>query len=150
MLRGMEHATHHQTASSPRQAHATHFDPRARLASDMPTDGYLVFGEYESSVPSMVGVIRLTEARPGSSWERHDRGDEVLIVLSGAFTMTLRDAQGRTTDQRMSQGDAILIPRGVAHHATLHTEEAHALFVTPRTGTKEWSDGNEPTAEVDQ
>src|SRR5262245_44741326 len=38
-------------------------------------------------------------------------------------------------------------PRAVAHHFTLHTGEVQALFVTPQTGTKEWSDDG-PTVEA--
>jgi quercetin dioxygenase-like cupin family protein len=115
----------------------------------MPTDGYLVLGDYQSSVASMVGAIRVSKARDPGAWERHDHGDEVLVVLSGAFTATLRDAEGRTTERSMSKGDVLIIPRGVAHHFTLHTDEVQALFVTPQTGTKEWSAGG-PTVEVAQ
>jgi hypothetical protein len=35
----------------------------------------------------------------------------------------------------------------VAHHFTLHTDEARALFVTPRTGNTEWS-ARSPAEEV--
>src|SRR5262249_27915360 len=83
----------------------------------------LVLGHHQASVPSMVGAIRVSKARDGNTWERHDHGDEVLVVLSGAATMTLRDAEGRTTEWPLSTGDVLVIPRGVAHHATLHTDE---------------------------
>jgi len=116
-----------------------HFNPRSRLAADMPTDGCVVLREHQASVPSVVGAIRVTNAR-GNIWERHDHGDEVLVLLSGAATMTLRDADGATTDRPLSPSDVLVIPRGVAHRATLHTNEVQALFVTPRTGTVEWAD----------
>jgi quercetin dioxygenase-like cupin family protein len=125
----------------------TLFNPISRLSSDMPTAGYLVLGDYRSNVASMVGAIRVSKARDTGDWERHDHGDEVLVVLSGACTATLRDAEGRTTERSMSKGDVLIIPRGVAHHFTLHTDEVEALFVTPETGTKEWSD-NGPTTGV--
>ena len=115
----------------------------------MPGDGYLDLGEHRSTVANRVGVIRVTQARGAGAWERHDHGDEVLILLAGAVTMTLRDADGRTEDHAMSNGDVLIIPRGVAHHATLHTAEVQVLFVTPRTGTREWSDASS-TAEVAQ
>jgi quercetin dioxygenase-like cupin family protein len=139
--------TTRQSTPSQTQAHGTLFNPTSRLASDMPTDGYLVLGDHRSSVANMVGAIRVTQARDPGAWERHDHGDEVLVVLSGACTATLRDAEGRTAERSMSKGDVLIIPRGVAHHFTLHTDEVQALFVTPQTGTTEWS-GNGPTVEV--
>jgi len=135
----MEDTTQEFT-SSRTPADGTVFNPSAGLASDMPTDGYLVLGDYHSSVASMVGAIRVSRARDPDAWERHDHGDEVLIVLSGDCTATLRDADGRTTQRSMSKGDVLIIPKGVAHHFTLHTDEVQVLFVTPRTGTKEWSE----------
>jgi mannose-6-phosphate isomerase-like protein (cupin superfamily) len=125
----------------------THFNPRLRLETDMRTDGNVVLSDYRSSAPSMIGAIRVTRARNSNFWERHDHGDEVLVLLSGACTMTLRDAEGRTTERPMSPGDVLVIPKGMAHHGTLHTDEVQVLFVTPRTGTKEWSEGD-ATAEV--
>jgi quercetin dioxygenase-like cupin family protein len=108
----------------------------------MPTDGCLILGNYACAVTSMVGAIRVSTARDPHAWERHDDGDEVLVLLSGACTMTLRDAEGRTTDYLLSKGDVLIIPSGVAHHATLHTDEVEVLFVTPQTGSKEWSEGS--------
>jgi quercetin dioxygenase-like cupin family protein len=134
------------TQQSP-QTLGTLFNPTSRLSSDMPTDGYLVLGDYQSSVASMVGAIRVSEARATGTWERHDHGDEVLVVLSGACTATLRDAEGRTAERSMSKGDVLIIPRGVAHHFIVHSDQVEALFVTPQTGTKEWSD-NGATLEV--
>jgi quercetin dioxygenase-like cupin family protein len=135
----MEEATH-RTASASAQAPGKHFNARAQLGSLVPTEGYRVLGNHQSGVPSMVGVIRVTKARNPNAWERHDHGDEVLVLLSGACTMTLRDGEGRITERSLSPGDVLIVPSGVAHHATLHTDEIQALFVTPGSGTKEWSD----------
>jgi mannose-6-phosphate isomerase-like protein (cupin superfamily) len=136
-----------QSTSSQAQTHGTLFNPTSRLASDMPTDGHLVLGDYQSSVASMFSAIRVSKARDPGAWERHDHGDEVLVVLSGACIATLRDAEGRTTERFMSKGDVLIISSGVAHHFTLHTDDVQALFVMPQTGTKEWSDSG-PPAEV--
>src|SRR5262249_28141330 len=114
--RDMEPATNRSSPAA-EQTLGTPFNPRSRLAADMPTDGCLVLGHHQASVPSMVGAIRVSKARDGNTWERHDHGDEVLVVLSGAATMTLRDAEGRTTEWPLSTGDVLVIPRGVAHHA---------------------------------
>ena len=90
----------------------------------------------------MVGAIRVSKARDSSAWERHDHGDELLVLLSGTLTMTLRDAEGRTSECPMARGDVLLIPMGVAHHATLHTDQVELLFVTPRTGTTDWAESS--------
>jgi mannose-6-phosphate isomerase-like protein (cupin superfamily) len=142
----MEDTTQRST-SSQTQPHGTPFNAISQIASEVPCDGYLVLGHYRSSVASMVGAIRVTRARVSGAWERHDHGDEVLVVLSGACTATLRDAEGRVTERSLSTGDVLIVPSGVAHHFTLHTDEVRALFVTPSTGTVEWSDDG-PTAEV--
>ncbi len=137
MFSRMEPATH---PSSVDLIHGTHFNPRSKLSVDVPGAGYLALGDYQASVSSMVGVIRVDNTRDSNAWERHDHGDELLILLAGSLTMTLRDAEGRTTEQSMSMGDVLIIPSGAAHRARLHTDEVQLLFVTPRTGTKEWLD----------
>lgn len=138
----MERATH-QTYHSSTQPNAAHFNPSSALTAQVPADGYAVLGKYQSGVTSMVGVIRVTAARDHDTWERHDHGDEVLVLLSGACTMILRDAEGHTIRRPLSNGDVLIIPRGVAHRATLQTAEAQLLFITPQTGTQEWSDARE-------
>jgi len=142
----MEHSTK-QSLAVAEQSLGTQFNPASRLTTEMPTDGCLVLGDHTSSVPSIVGAIRVTKTRDRSAWERHDHGDEVLVLLSGAATMTLRDREGRTTERSLLEGDVLIIPSGVAHHATLHTDEVRVLFVTPRTGSKVWS-ADELTAEA--
>jgi oxalate decarboxylase/phosphoglucose isomerase-like protein (cupin superfamily) len=135
----MEHATDRATPPLTR-ARGTYFNPTSQLGLDMPAAGYLDLADYQSRVPSRVGAIRVCNAGPQAAWERHDLGDELLVLLSGSFTMTLRDAEGRTIERPMSRGDVLVIPTGVAHHATLHTDEVQLLFITPRAGTKEWSE----------
>ena len=138
----MERATQ-QTSSSSAQPGAAHFNPGSELAAKVPADGYVVLSNHQSSVASMVGAIRVTQARDPNTWERHDHGDEILVLLSGACKMVLREAGGRISVRALSSGDVLLIPRGVAHRAMLQTAEAQLLFVTPRTGTREWSDETE-------
>lgn len=103
----------------------------------------VIFGDFDSDVPVMVGALAVNKARP-PAWGRHDHGDEVLFVLSGHFTMALRDSHGELTRHEAKAGDMLLIPKGSAHMGTLHTETAEVLFLTPRTGTREWSDGQAP------
>ena len=43
-------------------------------------------------------------------WHKHDNTDELFLVLDGAFTMKLRDG-----DVELSEGEMIVIPKGVEH-----------------------------------
>lgn len=116
------------------------FNPQSRLAAEMPGTGHLVLANYEANVPSMVGAIRVRQPHDPNAWERHDHGDEVLAVISGSCTATLRDAQGHTITRDITSGDVLVIPKGVAHSFKLHSDEVQVLFVTPETGTEEWTD----------
>jgi quercetin dioxygenase-like cupin family protein len=101
---------------------------RPRILADFETDGAV-----------MVGVARLTRDTIHALWERHDGGDEILVVISGSLTATFREA---AEDRRLAAGagDVILIPRGVPHGFTLTSDEVQLLFMTPRSGNAGWSD----------
>jgi mannose-6-phosphate isomerase-like protein (cupin superfamily) len=104
---------------------------------------FSVMGTHFSIVPAMVGVIRIANDRPDNSWEVHEKGDELLMVLDGHFTMTTRDALGVTTDHDLGAGDILLIPAGEAHSAKLHSPYIDILFVTPETGTAVWQEATD-------
>ncbi|WP_394833437.1 cupin domain-containing protein [Pendulispora rubella] len=99
-----------------------------------------ILGDYAVDGTAMLGVIRIAQDRTHGFWERHDGGDELLVILQGRCTMTLRPAQGPEKAHELGPGDALLIPKGVAHSGKLHTPEARILFITPREGNTEWND----------
>jgi len=117
---------------------ATVFRPSAEIAGIPEGRGYALIGYYACPKAAMVGVIRVRDNRPSHSWECHGGGDELLVVLSGRFRMTLNHAQAPEQVCELEAGDAILIPRGVAHSAQLLTPEIDILFVTPEEGTETW------------
>lgn len=88
--------------------------------------------------PAMIGVMR-GDGSVGGRWERDDGGDELLVLMSGRCTVTVRRSDGRQTVHYAERGDVLLIPKGSAHSFTLHTPEVHVLFVTPREGNRTWS-----------
>ncbi|NMO19387.1 cupin domain-containing protein [Pyxidicoccus fallax] len=99
-----------------------------------------MLGDYAAHGGAMLGVIRIGVEGTNGFWERHDGGDELLVVVSGRMTMTLRPESGPDLPHDLGPGDALLIPRGVAHTARLHTPEVRLLFVTPREGNAAWTD----------
>jgi quercetin dioxygenase-like cupin family protein len=92
--------------------------------------------------PATLGAIRILARDDSHAWERHDNGDELLILMSGHCTMTLREAGADDQVHELNAGDAILIPRGVAHSALLHTPEVQVLYLTTYEGSHVWSDGD--------
>ncbi|WP_394844802.1 cupin domain-containing protein [Pendulispora brunnea] len=99
-----------------------------------------VLGDYAVDGKAMLGVIRIPRERTGGFWERHDGGDEILVLLEGRCTMTLRPSEGPEKSHELGPGDALLIPKGVAHSGKAHTPEVRVLFITPREGNVEWHD----------
>ena len=97
-----------------------------------------IFASFVLAGPAMIGVMR-ADGSVGGRWERHDGGDELLVLMSGRCTVTVRRSDGRQTVHYAERGDVLLIPKGSPHSFTLHTPEVHVLFVTPREGNSTWS-----------
>jgi mannose-6-phosphate isomerase-like protein (cupin superfamily) len=80
----------------------------------------------------MVGCVRLSEG-PLDHWERHPKGDEFLMLLSGRCTIVLDETAGRR-EVTLQAGEAFVVPKGVWH--TFWTQEAgDLLFATAGDGT---------------
>lgn len=61
--------------------------------------------------------------------ERHDDGDEVLVLVSGAVTVVL-DTHGGAESVDVSPGQAVVVPRGVWHRVVVR-QRSHIVFLTP-------------------
>lgn len=97
-----------------------------------------IFAGFALAGPALIGVMRADDSL-GGRWERHDGGDELLLLMAGRCTLTLHPPDGQQTVHHAEGGDVLLIPKGAAHSFTLHTPEVQALFVTPRNGNSNWS-----------
>jgi quercetin dioxygenase-like cupin family protein len=97
-----------------------------------------IFAGFALAGPAMIGVMR-ADGSVGGRWERHDDGDELLMLMAGECAVTVRWSDGRQTVHHAERGDVLLIPKGAAHCFTLHTSEVQVLFVTPREGNSTWS-----------
>jgi mannose-6-phosphate isomerase-like protein (cupin superfamily) len=81
--------------------------------------------------PHLAGVVndcavKLARFRGEFLWHQHEHEDEMFLVVKGAFTMRLRDG-----DVYVSEGEFIVIPRGV-EHLPVAEEEALVLLFEPR------------------
>ena len=112
---------------------------RAVAATILDCDRPRILADFDSDGSVMVGVARLKRETIHALWERHDGGDEILVVISGRLTATFREAK---EDRQLAagEGDVILIPRGVPHSFALGSDEVALLFLTPRSGNSGWSD----------
>ncbi|WP_437545016.1 cupin domain-containing protein [Sorangium sp. So ce367] len=98
-----------------------------------------VLGSFAAGGPCMVGALKKVAGSTDGAWERHDGGDELLVVFRGRATFTICLPDGTTEVVEVGPGRALLIPRGTAHSAHI-VEDVHVFFVTPREGNVEWSD----------
>jgi mannose-6-phosphate isomerase-like protein (cupin superfamily) len=80
----------------------------------------------------LVGCVHLKEG-PLDHWERHQKGDEFLLLMSGRCTIVLDEPEGRH-DIALEAGEAFVVPKGVWH--TFQVAVAGDLvFATPADGT---------------
>ena len=82
--------------------------------------------------PKVVGelngqLVKLVKFQGEFVWHRHEREDEMFLVVAGAFRMELRD---RTVELRA--GQFFIVPRGVEHRPVAE-REAHVLLFEPAT-----------------
>lgn len=86
----------------------------------------------EPWVPHIVGelngqLVKLAKFRGEFTWHKHDREDELFLVVKGTLLMRLRD--GEVT---VNEGEFIIVPRGVEHQPVAE-EEAQVLLFEPAT-----------------
>lgn len=69
------------------------------------------------------------------TWEKHPAGDEIVVLLSGAATMTLRKKSGDETVRLTEPGSYLVVPKDTWHTAHI-SEPTRMLFITPGEGTE--------------
>ncbi len=60
------------------------------------------------------GAVFIGHYAGNSEWERHSKGDEVVMVLEGETTLFLLE-EGEERPHGMSGGELLVVPRGVWH-----------------------------------
>ncbi|HEY7913106.1 MAG TPA: cupin domain-containing protein [Blastocatellia bacterium] len=89
-----------------------------------------LFDEHWS--PRIVGEIndshvKLVKLKGEFVWHKHDREDEMFLVLKGTLLMKLRDR-----DIKIEEGEFVIIPKGV-EHLPVAEAETHVLLFEPKT-----------------
>jgi mannose-6-phosphate isomerase-like protein (cupin superfamily) len=77
--------------------------------------------------PKIVGeldgfMVKLVKFQGEFVWHKHDREDELFLVLEGRLSMRLRD---RTID--LEPGEFLIVPKGV-EHLPVAEKEVHVLL----------------------
>ncbi|XXX78428.1 cupin domain-containing protein [Sorangium sp. So ce134] len=114
-------------------------DIEGALASPAHPRAPRILGSYSASGPCMVGALTVPADSNDGSWERHDGGDELIVILRGRATFTIRLPDGTTEVAEVGPGQALLIPRGAAHSGHV-AEDVQVFFVTPSDGNVTWTD----------
>lgn len=96
------------------------------------------FGRYVGEICSEDDPGRLvmieTMVSDWPTWERHTKGDELVIVLSGSGTFYQKLGE-EISSCPFQAGDTFVNPKGVWHTADV-TEPMRAIYITPCPGTE--------------
>lgn len=95
-----------------------------------------ILSDFRLDSTAMLGVIRIEAGSTDGSWERHDGGDELLVILKGHVRFRQYTARGETQQFELRAGDVLFNPRGVAHGGEV-LEDLEILFITAREGNHE-------------
>src|SRR5690349_4725428 len=96
--------------------------------------------------PKIVGelngqMVKLVRFQGEFVWHRHEREDEMFLVVAGEFRMELRDG---TID--LKPGQFLIVPRGVEHRPVAE-REAQVMLFEPATTLNTGDVRNERTLE---
>lgn len=105
---------------------------------------FTLFAEHWS--PKIVGElngqqVKLVKLSGEFAWHKHDREDELFLVVHGRFRMDFRDRQ-----VWLAEGEFLIVPRGIEHRPVA-AEEAHVLLFEPATTLNTGDVRNEQTLE---
>ena len=103
---------------------------------------FSIFNEQWS--PKIVGelngqMVKLVKFNGPFVWHHHDNEDEMFYVVKGSFDMEFRD---KTIT--VSEGEFIIVPRGVEHRPNAR-EEAEVMLFEPATTLNTGNVENERT-----
>lgn len=83
--------------------------------------------------PRIVGELNGQQVKLGKFkgefvFHKHDNEDELFLVVQGSFTMEYRDKV-----QKISEGEFVIVPRGVEHRPVAENEVSVLLFEAAST-----------------
>jgi mannose-6-phosphate isomerase-like protein (cupin superfamily) len=97
--------------------------------------------------PKIVGElngqhVKLVKVQGEFVWHRHEREDELFLVLRGTLAIHLRD---RVVE--LGEGEFLIVPRGVEHKPVAE-REAHVLLLEPASTLNTGDVRNERTVDA--
>lgn len=88
--------------------------------------------------------VKLVKFQGPFVWHQHEQEDELFLVVRGAFRMEFRD---RTVE--LSEGELLVVPRGVEHRPVADTEVCVLLFEPASTVNTGDAGGERTVAQPD-
>ena len=103
---------------------------------------FRLFDDYWS--PKIAGEVndshvKLVKVKGEFVWHHHEAEDELFLVVKGRLRIRLRDR-----DVDLTEGEFVIIPRGV-EHLPVADEEAHVLLLEPKSTLNTGNVQNERT-----
>ena len=97
--------------------------------------------------PKVVGElngqhVNLVKVRGEFVWHHHENEDELFLVLGGTLAIHFRDRVVRLTE-----GEFLIVPKGV-EHKPIAEEEAHVLLFEPASTLNTGNVRNERTVDA--
>lgn len=83
--------------------------------------------------------LKLAKLKGEFVWHHHEHEDELFLVVKGRLLIKLRDR-----DIWLSEGEFVVIPKGV-EHMPVAEEEVHVLLIEPKTTLNTGNIENERT-----
>jgi mannose-6-phosphate isomerase-like protein (cupin superfamily) len=82
--------------------------------------------------PKIVGelnesYVKLAKLKGEFIWHRHEREDELFLVVKGSLLIRLRDR-----DLTVGEGQFVIIPKGV-EHLPVAEKEVHVMLLEPKS-----------------
>ena len=77
---------------------------------------------------SSIGIGRFVAG--SSPWEKHNNGDELLLVTDGYVDIELLDASGKSRKEQLKEGSLFVVPKGKWHQLTA-TDYVNILYISP-------------------
>ncbi len=85
--------------------------------------------------------VKLVKIKGEFVWHHHENEDELFLVTKGRLRMRFRDR-----DVEVTEGEFIIVPRGV-EHLPIADDEAHVVLFEPKTTLNTGNLRNERTLE---
>ena len=77
------------------------------------------------------GSIGIGRYVAGSSpWEKHNNGDELLLVTDGEVQIEVLESSGDSWTEQLNEGSLFVVPKGKWHQLTA-SDNVNILYISP-------------------